>query len=127
MFTPCRAMLDVLPGPYFSLDGYYFDFFFLLAMVIRFFFFLKTVASPARGANRTCSHLRTGDATAEKNPEKNARNSTFWTFRDKIQICSVTGTRVATHMHAIFSARCLRTGDATAEKIHKKIARNSKC
>ena len=38
---------------------------------IFFFFFLKTVASPARGENRLCSRPRTGDATTEKIAEKN--------------------------------------------------------
>ena len=44
---------------------------FLLAMVMRFF--LKIVASPARGENRMCSHPRTGDATDEKNRRKKSR------------------------------------------------------
>ena len=49
--------------------GYTSDF--LLAMVMRFF--LKIVASPARGENRMCSHPRTGDATDEKIAGKKSR------------------------------------------------------
>ena len=54
---------------------------FLLAMVMRFFLI---VASPARGENRMCSHLRTSDATVEKLAEKNRKKFNELHFCDKI-------------------------------------------
>ena len=66
-------------------------------------FFLKIVASPARGENRMCSHPRTGDATDEKIAEKNREKFNELNFlRENHELRQ----RVATQ--AIFAARWRR-------------------
>ena len=80
--------------------GYTSDF--LLTMVMRFF--LKIVASPARGENRMCSHPRPGDASDEKIAEKNREKFNELNFCDKIT------DFVRGWLHRRFSPRA---GDAT--------------
>ena len=70
-------------------------------MVMRFF--LKIVASPARGENRMCSHPRTGDATDEKIAEKNREKFNELNF---LRQNHGLPQRVATQ--AIFAARWRR-------------------
>ena len=78
-------------------------------MVMRFF--LKIVASPARGENRMCSHPRTGDATDEKIAEKNREKFNELNFlRQNHGLCQ----RVATL--AIF-----------AERAQQELDRNENC
>jgi len=79
--------------------GYTSDF--LLTMVKRFF--LKIVASPARGENRMCSHPRTGDATDEKIAETNREK-----FNELKFLRQSHGLRQRVATKAIFAARWRR-------------------
>ena len=95
--------------------GYTSDF--LLAMVMRFF--LKIVASPARGENRMCSHPRTGDATDEKIAEKNREK-----FNELNFLRQNHGLRQRVATQAIFNARWRRDNFKKSHHHRKqKIAR----
>ena len=95
--------------------GYTSDF--LLAMVMRFF--LKIVASPARGENRMCSHPRTGDATDEKIAEKNREK-----FNELNFLRQNHGLRQRVATQAIFAARWRRDNFKKSHHHRKqKIAR----
>jgi len=75
--------------------------------------FLKIVASPARGENRTRSHPRTGDATDEKIAEKNREK-----FNELNFLRQNHGLRQRVATRAIFAARWRRDN-------FKKIASSS--
>ena len=95
--------------------GYMSDF--LLAIVMRFF--LKIVASPARGENRMCSHPRTGDATDEKIAEKNREK-----FNELNFLRQNHGLRQRVATQAIFAARWRRDNFKKSHHHRKqKIAR----